>query len=77
MDHDAHVEHEELVTGGDPHVIELLEAVSKLAEALRSRGEAGLKATPEMGRLEATLRSYCVGYLAGRRAEDEVDVVIE
>jgi hypothetical protein len=26
-----------------------------------------------MSRFEATLRAYCVGYLAGLRAEDEVE----
>jgi hypothetical protein len=26
-----------------------------------------------MSRFEATLRAYCVGYLAGRRAEDEAE----
>lgn len=53
----------------DPHVAELTTAVAKLAEGLRRRGEAGLHASPEMSRFEATLRAYCVGYLAGRRAE--------
>jgi hypothetical protein len=53
----------------DPHVIEVITAVAKLAEGLRHRGEAGLHASPDMSRLEATLRAYCVGYLAGRRAE--------
>jgi len=53
----------------DPHVRELTLTLSKLAEAVRRRGEAGLQATPQMTRFEATLRAYCVGYLAGRRAE--------
>ena len=53
----------------DPHLAELTTAVAKLAEALRRRGEAGLHASPEMSRFEATMRAYCVGYLAGRRAE--------
>jgi hypothetical protein len=68
---DAHMEPEELVTGGDPHVIEVVDAVRKLAEALKRRGEAGLRSSPSMSRFEATLRAYCVGYLAGRRADDE------
>ena len=39
------------------------------AEALRARGEAGLLTHAEMSRFEWTLRSYCSGYIAGRRAE--------
>lgn len=71
----AHLEDEEELdaaeTYGDPHVAALVEKVGKLADALRSKGEAGLRTTSEMGRFEATLRGYCVGYLAGKReAED-------
>jgi hypothetical protein len=73
MGSDAHMEPEELVTGGDPHVIELVEAVRKLAEGLKRKGEAGLRSSPSMSRFEATLRAYCVGYLAGRRAEDDAE----
>lgn len=68
---DAHLDPDELAVGFDPHVLEVVEKVGKLAEALKRKGEAGLRTTPEMSRFEATLRSYCVGYLAGRRAEDE------
>lgn len=68
---DEHLSPEELAAGGDPYVTALTTAVSKLAEALRRRGEAGLHASPDMSRFEATLRAYCVGYLAGRRAEGE------
>jgi hypothetical protein len=68
---DAHMDAEELALGFDPHVLEVVDTVGKLAEALKRKGEAGLKATPEMTRFEATLRSYIVGYLAGRRAADE------
>lgn len=64
-----HLEPEELISGGDPHVIELIGAVGRLAEALKRKGEAGLRTTPHMSRFEATLRAYCLGYLAGRRAE--------
>lgn len=71
MGSDAHMSPQELVAGGDPYVMELMEQVAKLAESLKRRGEAGLHASPEMSRFEATLRAYCVGYLAGRRAEDE------
>ena len=68
---DAHMEADELALGFDPHVLDVVDKVGKLAEALKRKGEAGLKATPEMTRFEATLRSYIVGYLAGRRAADE------
>lgn len=71
MGHDPHLDPEELVTGGDPHVLEVAGAVERLASALKTRGEAGLRATPDMSRFEATLRAYCVGYLAGRRAQAE------
>jgi hypothetical protein len=68
---DAHMDRGELAAAGDPHVMELIEAVGKLAQALRRKGEAGLRTSPEMTRFDATLRAYCVGYLAGRRAEAE------
>ena len=70
MDLDAHNDPVELMTAGDPHVMELVGAVGRLAEALKRRGEAGLRTLPEMSRFDATLRAYCVGFLAGRRAED-------
>jgi len=66
---DQHLPPEAAVGASDPYVAELVEAVEKLAEALRRKGEAGLHAAPGMPRFEATLRAYCVGYLAGRRAE--------
>jgi hypothetical protein len=68
---DPHLDRGELAAAGDPHVMELVEAVGKLAQALRRKGEAGLRTTADMGRFDATLRAYCVGYLAGRRAEAE------
>ncbi|MGE0161049.1 MAG: hypothetical protein AB7T31_16750 [Gemmatimonadales bacterium] len=68
---DAHLDRGELAAAGDPYVMELIDAVSKLAQALRRKGEAGLRTSPEMGRFDATLRAYCIGYLAGRRAEAE------
>lgn len=70
MNFDPHLDPEETVSGGDPHVIELMNAISKLAESVKRKGEAGLRATPHMTRFESTLRAYCVGYLAGRRAEE-------
>jgi hypothetical protein len=73
MGSDPHMDPEELVSGGDPYVIELMGAVGRLAEALKRRGEAGLKSSPRMTRFVATLRAYCVGYLAGRRADDGVE----
>jgi hypothetical protein len=77
MDLEAHLEATEVASGGDPHVMELSEAIAKLAEALRTRGEAGLRVRPEMSRFEATLRAYCVGYLAGRRAEEPPAPIVE
>ncbi len=73
MGDDPHLDPEELVTGGDPHVIEVAGAIERLSAAMKKKGEAGLRATPQMSRFEATLRAYCVGYIAGRRAEDETD----
>ncbi len=67
----AHLDPGEIATAGDPYVTDLVEQVAKLAEALRRKGEAGLRTTADMTRFEATLRAYCVGYLAGRRAEEE------
>jgi len=64
-----HLDPTALRAGGDPALRDLTEVVAKLAEALRRRGEAGLHASTDMSRFEATLRAYCVGYLAGRRAE--------
>ena len=51
----------------DPDVGALADRVGRLADALRERGEAGLRTTPAMSRFEATLRAYCVGWLAARR----------
>lgn len=55
---------------GDPAVADLVARVGALADSLRERGEAGLRSTPDMTRFEATLRAYCVGYLAGLRRRD-------
>jgi hypothetical protein len=51
----------------DPQVADLVQRVAQLADALKEKGEAGLRTTPEMSRFEATLRAYCVGYLAAQR----------
>ena len=66
---DAHLGREELALTrySDEHVAEIVRRVGRLADALRDRGEAGLKTTPDMSRFEATLRAYCVGYLAAQR----------
>ena len=77
MGHESHLEPEEVAMAGDPHVMKVSEVVSKLAAALLQKGEAGLRASPEMGRFEATLRGYCVGYLAGRRAEEDLPILEE
>ncbi len=71
MGMDDHMDAEDLASGGDPYVIDLVQKVGKLAEALRAKGEAGLRFSPDMDQFESTLRGYCVGYLAGRRAEDD------
>jgi hypothetical protein len=70
---DPHLDPLELLTGGDPFVLEVVETVEKLAESLKRRGKAGLHVKPGMTRFEATLRAYCVGYLAGRQAEFDQD----
>ena len=69
MDLSSHTEPEELGAAGDPDVIELVGSIARLSESLKRRGEAGLRTLPEMSRFDTTLRAYCVGYLAGRRAE--------
>ncbi len=53
----------------DPGLEDLVAAVGGLAEGLRRRGRAALHVEPGMSRFEATLRAYCVGYLAGREGE--------
>lgn len=72
---DPHLDDEDteslLSPAGDPHVTGLVRAVERLAEALRTRGEAGLRSAPDMTRFEATLRAYCAGYLAGARETGE------
>ena len=70
--------------GNDPHLDELepaprvrldadlkrlTEMVEALAHHLKERGEAGLRTSPGMTRFEATMRAYCVGWLAARREE--------
>ncbi|MSR20828.1 MAG: hypothetical protein EXR91_07595 [Gemmatimonadetes bacterium] len=71
----AHVDKGELAAAGDPHVMELTEAVGKLAQALKRKGESGLSSSPDMSRFDATLRAYCVGFLAGRRAEAQPELL--
>jgi hypothetical protein len=66
---DPHLGHEDLTLSPsvDPVVMDLALRVGRLAEGLRTKGQAALKTTPDMNRFEATLRAYCVGYLAGQR----------
>jgi hypothetical protein len=54
-------------TEGDPHVAEVMRVVKRLADALAAHGEAALRTTPDMTPFEATLRAYCVGFLAAER----------
>jgi len=68
---DPRVEARDLMSGVDPHLGALIESVARFAEALKRKGEAGLRTTSDMTRFEATMRSYCVGYLRGRRVEEE------
>ena len=66
---DAHLEQEKLPTAaqGDPAIVYLTQRVGRLADGLRGKGEAALRTTADMSRFEATLRAYCVGYLAAQR----------
>ncbi len=68
---DERLEAAEVLLAEDPPVVEVAEMVGRLARALRLEGKAALQVTPEMSPFEATLRAYCVGYIAGRRGEDE------
>ncbi len=77
MDFDPHTDASEVIFGADPHVVELVDAVAKLAESIKRKGEAGLRADTDMSRFEVTLRAYCVGYLAGRRVEEPAAPEIE
>ena len=70
MGMDAHMDAEDLVAGGDPYVMDLIQKVGNLAEALKVKGEAGLRSSADMDKFELTLRGYCVGYLAGRRVKE-------
>jgi len=69
MGDDPHLGAEDLaiVRQSDPVIADLALRIRRLADALLDKGEAGLRTTPEMSRFEATLRAYCVGYLAGQR----------
>lgn len=69
---DPHLEKEELPKSahGDPALADLIQRVGHLADGLRGKGEAALRTTADMSRFEATLRAYCVGYLAAQRDID-------
>lgn len=77
MDLASGIKPDEVIAGGDPHVIELIRAISTLNDALHRKGEGGLRSDSETSRFEATLRSYCIGYLAGRRAEEALPPVLK
>src|SRR5688500_8585670 len=66
---DPNLRHEDMSFArySDPQVADLVVRVGRLADALRDKGEAGLRTTADMSRFEATLRAYCVGYLAAQR----------
>ena len=66
---DQHLgDEEQAYTRSDPPAVaDLVLQVRRLADALRDRGESGLRTTPDMSRFEATLRAYCVGYLSAQR----------
>ena len=57
----------------DPHVEMLYAKLVGLVKGVKEKGEAGLRTSSEMSRFEATLRGYCVGYLAGLRENPEPD----
>ena len=61
---DPHLDPLELLVGGDPFVMEVVETVEKLAESLKRKVKAGLHVTPGMTRFEATLRAYRYGTLS-------------
>lgn len=71
MGDDPHLARKGLVSADDPHLLEVIGVVERLAEALKRKGRAGLKVPPRSSHFEATLRAYCLGYLTGRRADDE------
>jgi hypothetical protein len=71
MGDDPHLDRKRLVSAGDPHLMEVIGAVDRLAEALKRKGRAGLNAPLHASAFEATLRAYCLGYLKGRKADDE------
>ena len=57
----------------DPHVEMLYARLVGLVKGVKEKGEAGLRTSPDMSRFEATLRGYCVGYLAGLRENPDRD----
>ena len=73
MDLDTHVAARKraaaVLSRYDPNVVDLTDAVQRLGEALARHGEVALQTGPSMNALDHTLRVFCSGYLAGRRAE--------
>ena len=56
--------------GTDSDITELVEVLSNLADTLKREGEAGLVTQSGISRLDSMLRSYCQGYLTGRRIDE-------
>lgn len=77
MDLDPDLDPTEVISGGDPHLIEVIETIDKIAASVRKKGEAGLRVRADMPRFEATLRAYCVGYLVGRRVEEPPPPILD
>ena len=77
MDLEPNLDPTEVISGGDPYLIEVIETIDRMAESLRKKGESGLRVRADMPRFEATLRAYCVGYLVGRRVEEPPPPILD
>lgn len=77
MDLDPNLDPSDVISGGDPHLREVIDTIDKIRAGLHHKGESALRVSHDMPRLEATLRAYCVGYLVGRRVEEPPIPIIE